>query len=98
MPTSAAAPIYQSAAPEIRALLVIAVQNAHNAKTQRDRMVGYGQAFAYASALRIMATSADQSAAPDGVAAFPGIASGAVAQARDWLKTDADLILGKVAG
>ena len=87
---------YSHAAPFIRQRLVYAVEGAGNARTKRDRQAKFAEAFGFASALLIMARSADQTAV-DGIAEVESLPSGAVRRAREWLKLDAELVLGPEA-
>jgi hypothetical protein len=87
--------IYSHAAPYIRNRLVYTVHAANNASTQRERLRQFGIAYGYAQALSIMADSSDQTPV-DGVADVESLPSGALQRTREWLKLDADKVLGKM--
>ena len=87
--------IYSHAAPYIRRQLAYTVHAAINASTQRERFRQFGIAYGYAQALSIMADSNDQTPV-DGVADVESLPPGALQQTREWLKLDADKVLGKV--
>lgn len=82
----------ESAIPAIREHLVRALSTANNAKAQRERHAKFAEAYAYASCLRELRKSGIDW--PDGIS-LGQFWSDEVQQARDWLKTDADLLLGR---
>ena len=51
---------YSHAAPFIREKLLVALRQAEDASTQRDRKARFAEAYAYASTLKVLAASADQ--------------------------------------
>lgn len=83
---------YSHAAPYIRERLVSAVLAGKAATTKLERSRKFNEAYAYSQALKIMAASQDQEPAP-GIADRSGLGTG-IRMAREWLGSDADLILG----
>lgn len=84
--------MYSHAAPYIREMLVRAFQTGAAANTKREKERKFAEAFAYAQTLKVMAAALDQEPAP-GIADRAGLGTG-IQQAREWLGSDADLILG----
>jgi 2-hydroxychromene-2-carboxylate isomerase len=86
---------YTHAAPYIRERLVQSVLSGTNAKTQRDTVAGFREAFAYGQALKIMAASGDQ-APVEGVYQLESFTQRDLGRVRKFLGDDAnfELIMG----
>lgn len=85
--------LYTQAAPRIRGRLVLAVHKGLTSTLKRDQAAGMAEAWGLASALKIMAHSEDQTSTP-GIHFDVFCPSGALEATREYLQSDADLILG----
>lgn len=81
------------ALPVMRDRLVRAHYNAEISKTKRDRLAGFKEAFAWASAIKVLLDSDDYTSI-DGIMDVEGLPSGSLKRCREWLGQDADKILG----
>lgn len=80
--------------PVIRRSLCWAVSRGKDSRLLRERNAGWSEAFAYAQALRALASAGPL---PDGIAPSPVGTTGDKrdeAYAREWLGTSADELLG----
>jgi hypothetical protein len=84
---------YSHALPEMREMLVRAHSNAESQTTQRDRLAGFASAHAYAQAIKVLVRSEDYKPI-NGIAYCESLPPGSLAKCREWLRQDADLILG----
>lgn len=84
---------YSHAAPYIREALVRAIHKGTTFTLKRDRVQGMSQAYGLALALQIMARSEDQEPIA-GIHEEKNLPRGALQATREYLKLDADMILG----
>lgn len=85
--------LHNQAAPVIRAELLRAVHKGKTATLKRDQAAAMAQAYGLARALKIMTEAEDQSPAP-GIGDGGWLPTGALDMTREYLKLDADLVLG----